>query len=376
MLTPEQKVEFQALRAVSERECGGFFDALNTYDNAVVSIGPCQWTLTLGQVAPDKPGEASVGELPATLAYAIGRTPSIERDHLQPFGIAPRGRWPAGQAGTAFKGSWRDTRNYSGEMQWSIVGGTQPMMFLDDLEYLRGTAWFWRLLVLTRRQAAFPISQWNMVRMRARDILTAKFGGTSSIKNAKLGEIFSSQLACALLVRLHVRYSGVTAPGNTMREKVIALAGATPQWGAPAGWNDAREARLLDALLGFAIRRTYPLTDIIAPRTQGEATLAELLDYGTRQVSAKKAKGLHLDFVAIMAWPDAGFFNQCGYVLDVSARTPLSRARNSFVRARDALIADATLPPPPVALTARPSKRGASKRSTSKRKSGEKGKRG
>lgn len=63
----EQKT-FRVIRAVSEVECIGFFDCINAYDNAFISVGPCHWTL--GLVERSSTGrQVYDGELCGTLAY-------------------------------------------------------------------------------------------------------------------------------------------------------------------------------------------------------------------------------------------------------------------------------------------------------------------
>ena len=52
------------MRAVAEQECIGFFDGINAYDNAFVSLGVCHWTL--GIVFPKG---IERGELLGFLAY-------------------------------------------------------------------------------------------------------------------------------------------------------------------------------------------------------------------------------------------------------------------------------------------------------------------
>ena len=40
-----EKSTYRVVRVISEIECEGFYDIINCYDNAFVSLGPCHWTL-------------------------------------------------------------------------------------------------------------------------------------------------------------------------------------------------------------------------------------------------------------------------------------------------------------------------------------------
>lgn len=348
-LTGPAKSVFRVIRTVAERECIGYFDALNSYDNAVMSLGPCHWTLTLGRAANGSK-KATSGELPATLAFAIGRDPSLAIDHLTPYGVGLDGKWENGKTGSNFNVSWQKTRNYAGWMAWTHDGARIDM--LSDLEWFRGPHWFKRIKDLQRAKGYFSALQWDMVRMRLRDLMCAPVGSGPYSKN-QLGEIFTTELAAAMLLRLHVRYSGILDPKpRAAIVKMIKLSGVT---GDVKNWGQTEQTKLIDGLKAFAIRLSYPLHAILAPSKEiAEPTLKALLEYGEKRVALGKTtpkegpKDLHQAFLAIEAWPDTGLFNVHGYTLETDARVALSKVDKSFSHALKALIADKELPPPPI----------------------------
>ena len=56
-LTGNQRSTYAVVHAVSEIECMGYFDSVNAYDRALISVGPCHWTLSL--MDQNKAGEGT-----------------------------------------------------------------------------------------------------------------------------------------------------------------------------------------------------------------------------------------------------------------------------------------------------------------------------
>jgi hypothetical protein len=340
-LDAEQKVTFQVIRVVSEQECIGFFDALNGYDAAIISMGPCHWTVTLKRSGKDG---STTGELAPFLAYAIGRDPTLQSKAFDPFGVSPQYAWPPGAAGQDYKGSWPATRNYTGRFAWSTAAGKKPMTQYSDLSWFRTPHWYWRFTQMAAQHPVLLTSEWDMGRLRLRDLLTAKVGGSGIYKNYKLGEIFTSPLACALILRFHIKASGFAAPLNGNVSRIIARAGVT---GVPKDWGDAQEEALIDALVAHAVRKSYKVSTVKYADSEKGPTVAELLAHGRKQVKARATKDIHKDAEAIRAWPDKAVFKSRGYTLEAAAQAALSGKRSDFTKAFAALVSDTHLPPPP-----------------------------
>lgn len=346
-----QKPVFQAIRAVAEQECLGFFDALNGYDNAFMSLGPCHWTLAIGPDSPPKKmtKTAAAGELPATLAFAIGKAATIQDTYLSPYGVKPSGSWPANGKGTDFNISFKATRNYGGFMEWAAPAH-QKVERVGDLSWFRTAHWYYRFLKLARDSEAFRHAQWDMARMRLRDVLATPLGGTGQYKNFRLGDLFTSQLAAALLLRLHVRYSAATQPGKkAWVGNAIELAEVS---GQPANWSHPEEDRLVKALIAHAIRVSHSLKQLGLDKLGGKPTRVELLA-ALPNVPANERKVLPTGMQAVAAWPNEKLFKSFGYNLEAAAwkdaqgrLTPLDVKRGSFADAFTRLLSDPTLPKP------------------------------
>lgn len=305
-LSAEQQVTFRVIRAVAEQECIGFFDALNSYDTAIMSMGPCHWTMTLRLTGKDG---STIGELPPFLAYAIGREPNLQMQEFDPFGLQPQYAWPPGTAGQLYKGSWEETRNYTGRMSWTTNSGRVPIEKYSELNWFRTPHWYWRFVEMARRHPVLLTSEWDMARVRLRDLLTTKVGGSGTYKDRQLSEIFTSPLACALVLRFHIRSSGFAAPINDYPSQIIARAGVT---GTPSTWEDSQEKLLIDSLIAHAVRRSYPVSTIPRPDMGQKPTLAELLEHGK---TVEKRLGIHKDALAMQAWPDKDVFEVAGLPL-------------------------------------------------------------
>jgi hypothetical protein len=348
-----QKPVFQAIRAVAEQECLGFFDALNGYDNAFMSLGPCHWTVAIGPDSPPKrmSREAAAGELPAVLAFAIGREAAIQDRYLSPFGVKPAGAWLANGKGTEFNISFESTRNYGGFMKWQNPADAD-IKRVADLSWFRTTHWYRRFLELARGSEAFRHAQWDMARMRLRDVLATPLGGTGPYKSFRLGDLFTSQLAAALLLRLHVRYAAVTRPGNKKWVgHAIALAEVT---GQPASWSHPEEKRLIEGLIAHAVRISYSLQQLKLDKLGRQPKRAELLA-ALPGVPEKERKVLPGGMQAVAAWPDPKVFKKHDYKLEAPAWQDdqgrpalLNIKRHSFDDAFARLASDTSLPKPVV----------------------------
>jgi hypothetical protein len=260
-LSPTQLSSFRVVRAVSEVECNAYFDSLNAFDNAFVSLGPCHWTL--GIVFPSTLEE---GELCGFLAYLRHADPDAFERAVERFGVRVDEDWvdssgvPNGQP--LFKGD----RKYAGWVAQHDDNGNWVRLPLAEPDGDRFKTWHWyyRWAMAGRTIPGFRRRMWHMARVRLRDILSTPWGttGVGGLPNLPdgtpitIGHVFTSEKATALLLRWHIRYpsravegvgDGTQRAAQTMR-RVFANAGLT---GNPTTWGNVEEQALIDAIMDF-----------------------------------------------------------------------------------------------------------------------------
>ena len=165
-LSARQLSTYKVIRAVAEVECLGFFDSLNAYDNAIVSLGPCHWTA--GIVARN--GTVDEGELCAFLSYLKHADSVAYHQAFGFFGVGIADAW-VNSAGVA-NGSnlWQSSsRKYTSWLtQQQDDGSYRPVPALEaDANYFKNWHWFYRLSMAGR--TIFGISKEN-VRFRSHSI--------------------------------------------------------------------------------------------------------------------------------------------------------------------------------------------------------------
>jgi hypothetical protein len=245
-LTPAQRSTFKVVRAVAEVECFGFFDCINAWDNAFVSLGPCHWTL--GIVFPSS---VAGGELCGYLAYLRHSDPAAFTHAVEFFGTRSERGWNE-DGGPLFDPG---ARKYAGWMAVQGEDGSYAPVERreEELNYFKGWHWFYRFLMAARTLDGFRRGMWRMARMRLRDILGAPWSSTPG--DARIGDIFTSERAVAMILRWHVYRPGhMVASGRAgarLRNARSRAAAAAPglNWRLPpARWTDAHERALVQAL--------------------------------------------------------------------------------------------------------------------------------
>jgi Putative peptidoglycan binding domain len=324
-LNAPQRSTYKVVRAVSEVECIGFFDSVNSYDNAFVSLGPCHWTLGIA----DSRGNVSEGELCGYLAYLRNVEPAAFRRAIEFFGVRVDEDWFDGATGMAngrnlFQSGQRKYAGWIALQKDDRTFARMPTRAADDAEdegnYFKTWHWFYRFVMAGRTIEGFRRRTWHMARVRVRDILATQWpagvvpdvpvagGGT---RRPTIGDVYTSERAVALLLRWHIRYPGNVISGgragnrleNAFRNAAIP-AGA----GDPTTWNDRHEAYLIDGIM--------------------------------REVRAIANAGFTRTMTYVNNWPASWGANPRGYILAPTIGA-LANTRNSFQF-------DATdLPPPP-----------------------------
>jgi hypothetical protein len=272
-LTAAQRSTYKVVRAVSEEECYGFFDCLNAWDNAFVSLGPCHWTLGIFDVdnppvAPATPvtlptRAVSEGELCGYLAYLRQVDPNAFREVFEFFGVRVHEDWVHNGVANGQDLFNSSQRKYVGRVAVQQEDGSYAPLPLSkgDWDYFSTWHWYYRFLMAGRTIEGFRRRMWHMARVRVRDILATQWppgvvpvvpvagGGTRS---PTIGDVYTSERAVALLLRWHVRFPAYVIRGgragnrlgNAFRNAAIP-AGA----GDPTTWNDRHEADLIDGIM-------------------------------------------------------------------------------------------------------------------------------
>lgn len=261
-LTVAQRSTFKVVRAVSEVECIGFFDSLNAYDNAFVSLGPCHWTL--GIVNSNR--TVSDGELCAYLGYLRHAEPQAFERAVGFFGVAVDRDWVTGSGAASGKKFFNSSqRKYTGWLALEQDDGSFERLAKseDEANCFKTWHWFYRFAMAGRTIDGYRRRMWDMARVRIRDLRTTPWvAGLSSTtgddgirRAAQVGDVFTSEKAMAILLRWHVRFPGhVVAKGVAGRRLGAALErarGARPEldWPThPGAWGDAHESALVQGL--------------------------------------------------------------------------------------------------------------------------------
>ena len=263
-LTAAQLSTYRVVRAVSEVECMGFFDSLNAWDNAIMSLGPCHWTLGL-----ISGGAVDRGELCAYLALLRERDSAAFAAAFGFFGVRPNRNW-ADSAGVAngaplFSSS---LRKYTSWLEQEAEGGgfTATPTQAADADYFRTWHWFHRFAMAGRTVAGFRRQMWDMARIRLRDIRAVPWGAAAPAvpdipvpggqpRPAVVGDVFTSEQALAMVMRWHVYRPAhmVNAGQAGARLRGALTRAAIPAAdGHPGQWTDAHEQALIDGLTAEA----------------------------------------------------------------------------------------------------------------------------
>lgn len=253
------RATYKVVRAESEVECLGYFDSLNAYDNALISQGPCHWTL--GIVGTASPFAIDEGELCGYLSYLREFEPEAFAKALRRFGLDVVGQWTDANGVPNGQPLLKRDRKYAGWIQHqNETGGFDPVP-RDETEgnYYKSWHWYYRFEMASRTNVPYRRRMWHMARIRLRDILSTPWGttGTNDIPgapNATIGDVYTSERAAAWLLRWHVRfpanvvaYDAATGfRAGTRLRQAFGLSGVTT--GLPSAWGDAEETALLSGI--------------------------------------------------------------------------------------------------------------------------------
>lgn len=320
-LTAEQRATFKVIRAVSEVECYGFYDAINAWDDVFVSVGP--FHSPIGRVDwPDG------GELGAVLSYFEDVDPGAYHLFFGFFGIKPDKAWNGDGAGLF---SARGQRRFSSRLKVAADSGGYTLLptgnsqaVWDKYHWFRSWHWFYRFAMAGRASSEFQRALWDYARIRLRELLQTPWDGNMTARDpdsgmqrlATVGDFYTSERAVALILRWFVRFPGHMASGGragTHLREAFRRSGITLA-GDPLAWNLADESALVQGIFN---------------QIQHAITTA------SDEKERKRFQDLHSSMENVRFWPrwaprsinpDGGHGNYYHYVLDPSIG-PLSMVR-------------------------------------------------
>ncbi|GAB2922368.1 peptidoglycan-binding domain-containing protein [Rheinheimera gaetbuli] len=255
-MSAAERSTFRVIRTISEAEASGYFDSVNAWDTAVLSLGCYHHTiLLLAYNKEKKKWILDKGEFGANLVYIKKKFPGAYERFAAQCGIHVDEDWDRDRTKIYVKG----LRKYEA---WVRVKD-QDDNWIDtkDLkyaEYFRSWHWFYRAQMAMRTDADLQKSFWLMTRIRIRDVLDTpwpkddkfelRFNKGSVDRAATIGDVFKSELATALIMRWHVnRPAPVVSKGGTFLKKILTIAKITEK--NTAKWTDKDETKLISAII-------------------------------------------------------------------------------------------------------------------------------
>ncbi|MCP3882970.1 MAG: hypothetical protein GY701_31920 [Sulfitobacter sp.] len=319
---------FRVVRAVSEVECLGFFDSVNSYDNAFVSVGPCHWTLGIANSGGS--GAVQNGELCGYLSYLREADAGAFRDAVGFFGVRSNQAW-SGNGSALFSSSsrkyaaWTEQQVQTGttagglSTPWRTMTQAAPQAEPEG-DYLKNWHWFYRYVMAGRVNVGYRQRMWHMARVRLRDILAVPWGtGVANVGTtpATIGDVFTSERVTAMILRLHIRgpawvvnsgHAGARLTGALTRAQA---AQPSLTWtGDPSAWTNAYETALINGL--------------------------------TAELAAHASAGVQQTVNYVRNWAGSWGTNPRGYALNLATiGNTLDTGRNSFT------LDTSNLPPAP-----------------------------
>jgi hypothetical protein len=261
---------YKVVRAVSEVEAIGYFDCLNAYDRAFVSLGPCHWTA--GLASGPSPGSAvDEGELWGFVAYLKETNRYAFAQAFGRFGVDVATEWGRNGA-ELFNPS---QRKYTGRPTVPREGGgAHELGRVEEFDLFRDWHWFYRVQMAGRTVDGFRRAMWDMARLRIRDVGETPWDGPAGPptwtvpgpqgpRPARIKDVITSERGMAIVHRWHIRAPAnmvsagpATEPpearrigraGPVLRAACEAAAKEHPSLftGPPGTWGDAAELALL-----------------------------------------------------------------------------------------------------------------------------------
>ncbi|MEM7130404.1 MAG: peptidoglycan-binding protein [Chloroflexota bacterium] len=266
-LSDTQRSTFKVVRAVSEVECYGYYDSVNAYDNALISIGPCHWTL--GLVGNNVVGE---GELCGYLAYLYAFDQPSFNQAFEFFGLRIDEAWR--DSNGVLNGNdlfINSLRKYAGWVAVQQEDSRYQRLRANEDEgnYFKSWHWFYRFIMAGRTVSGYQRRMWHMARMRIRDIRNTQFPANvvpdvpqadGSSRRATIGDVYTSERAIGIILRWHVRVPARNIRNGRVARDLLAAyrrAQIPSAAGSPPDWTNAHEQDLIQGLMDQARPTNY-----------------------------------------------------------------------------------------------------------------------
>lgn len=265
---------FRIVRATAEIECAGHADLLQGWDVGNISIPLFHYT----RAGTDDIGGTELGGFVASLA--VHDTSLSER--FADFGLfKPEPGWVDSEGKEHEEPGWKDSGNWgegyeccSGRLSVAVgavisqvgLSGTVPEPRDWQRRFWRRPHFLFRIAMLCRTEPALRKAMWRAAVQRVRNVawqpLEAMDLPDPLVAGRRwLGEVLTSELALAIVVRMHVFMPGL-ALGSWMTEKISNAWSAIPRNGRTTEQMQADfESRFC--------------ADMLAPQTSNETWLAK-----------------------------------------------------------------------------------------------------
>ncbi|WP_095125036.1 peptidoglycan-binding protein [Pseudomonas sp. Irchel s3a12] len=253
---------YRTMRVVAEAECYGRFDVLNAWDNALMSAGPCHWTM--GVFSTTNSAYAP-GELPGLIAYVKNLNPEVFNKAFGKFGLDTVLQW--GEAGLYFPG----VRTYNTWIKLSTETDFEALPTTKEgANYMKTWHWHYRFSMAGRTIGAYRKAMWKLTKLRLSKILDreVKFRVSGHEVVSTLGAVFTSEKSVAILLRWHVYRPAFVVTNASLVVPAIQFvidSNSQVNWALPvASWGDTHETLLTNEIQ----RRLAALNDSITNAIQ------------------------------------------------------------------------------------------------------------
>lgn len=223
-LTATERAVFKAIAAFAEDETYNYFDIVNAWDDQVLSHPLCHYVLGLGTHAEKN------GEWPGFLAYLHHVDDALYRRYYARNGVWFSRVYGQSQPETNANGeqvihqkeayTWRSNATHTGHV--ILLSRAVPTAATPDgavtlrkhdtkaarrryVEWFRGWHWVYRVVRSLRSDVTLRRRTYGFAVRRVTDLLSLEFSTSGGMETGR--DIIESELAVALLLRMHVRGS-------------------------------------------------------------------------------------------------------------------------------------------------------------------------
>jgi hypothetical protein len=209
---------FKIIRALSVNECYAFLDLLQNYDDAFLSLPLFHFSVPSVEATAKSMPKSPLGGLVGYLEHVLQ---GKDREFLGRCGLRVDKNWNWQDhlgAGAAYDtGSGEDHSTPSGiegtlEQIGGKVGKTAGLPLHDSLDLLRRPHVAYRVAMFLRTNEAVRVAIWRFALHRLRQVAWLRLPEDDEIpadwQGRRLGEIVTSELALAMILRLAVKSPG------------------------------------------------------------------------------------------------------------------------------------------------------------------------